>query len=85
MNEADHDHSEANRPQPEVHREREIIVTNSGGQRSGMGTAAIVVFGLIAVVALAFFAFLFLQREDGSIIPDDIDINVEVPKVEDGS
>jgi hypothetical protein len=83
MNDHEHGQSEHRQSPPEVHREREVIVTNSGSPRSGPGTALVVIFGLVAVVVIAVLAFMFLQREDdGGIIPDNIDVNIQVPEVE---
>jgi hypothetical protein len=73
------------RPAPEVHRERELIVTDGGGRRSSPGTAVIVIFAFVALVAIAVLAFTFLQRDGGSIIPDELDVNIEVPEVPSGS
>jgi len=71
-------------PQPEIHREREIIVTGDGG-RSGPGTALLVIFAFVALVVIAVLAFTFLQRDGEGLIPDEIDVNVELPNVGGGS
>jgi hypothetical protein len=72
-------------PPPEVHREREIIISNGGERRSGPGTAIMVVFAFVALVVIAVLAFTFIQRDGGDIIPDELDINIEMPGVTDGS
>jgi hypothetical protein len=66
-------------PTPEVHREREVIVTNGGGRGSGASTAIVVLVALVALAIIVFFAFTFLDREGDSIVPDELDITVEVP------
>jgi hypothetical protein len=83
MNDHEHDRSDPHQHAPEVQREREVIVTNTGGQRSGPGTALVVILGLVAVVVIAFIAFTFLERDGGEpLIPDDIDVNIQVPEPE---
>jgi len=76
---------QARPPEPEVHRERELIVTNSGGRSSGAGTAVIVIFAFVALIVIAVVAFVFLQRDGGGIVPDEVDINIEVPEVPSGT
>lgn len=75
------------RPAPEVHREREIIVTGSDGRGSGVSTAIVVIFALVALAIITFLAFTFLERsgdEDG-MLPGDVDITIEVPSIPNGS
>ena len=67
-------------PAPEVHRERELIITGDG-QRSGPGTVVMVIFALVALIIIGLVAFTFLERDGGSIIPDELDINIEVPEL----
>jgi hypothetical protein len=62
----------------EIHREREIIVTG-GDRRSGASTAIVVIFALIALAVVAFIAFTYFERDGGTILPDEVDINIEVP------
>lgn len=76
-----HEHSQPQQPTPEVHREREVIVTNSGGQRSGLSTLIMVIFASVALVVIVLLAFTFLQRDDDGILPDELDINIEVPQI----
>jgi hypothetical protein len=83
---SDHEGSSApdgrGRPQPvrEVHRERELIVTGDG-RRSGPGTVVIVIFALVALIIIGLVGFAYLERDGGSIIPDELDINIEVPEL----
>jgi len=85
MNDQEHTHEsepvEQLRPAPE--REREIIISNSGGRGSGISTAVVVIFAIVALVVVVVLAIDFLQRED-SILPDGLDITVEVPEVPEG-
>jgi len=86
-NEDRNDDRPVQQPAPEVHREREIIVTGSEGRGSGASTAIIVIFSIVALAIITFLAFTFLDRErvgDG-ILPGDVDITIEIPKPEDGS
>lgn len=92
MNDQEHDAAKRDEepvrpPAPEVHRERELIVTsgNGGGRGSGASTAIVVIFALVAIAILAFLAFTFFERDGNNILPDDIDINIEVPSIEEGS
>jgi hypothetical protein len=86
MNEQDRSEQVHQTPSHEVHREREIIVTNDGGRRgSGSSTAIVVIFALIALAVVAFLGFTFLERDGGTIVPDEIDITVEVPSTGGGS
>jgi hypothetical protein len=71
-------------PAPEVHRERELIVTG-GGRRSGPGTVVMVIFAFVALIVVGLLAFTFLDRDGGSIIPDELDINIQVPEVPGGT
>jgi hypothetical protein len=82
---APHDH-ERSRPQPspEVHREREVIVTGDGG-RSGPGTVVMVIFAIVALIIIGLLAFTFLERDGESIIPDELDINIQVPQLPGGT
>jgi len=80
MDEQDRSEQGNKTPSHEVHREREIIVTNDGGRRgSGASTAIVVIFALVALAIVAFLGFTFLERDGGTIIPDEVDITVEVP------
>ena len=72
-------------PAPEVHRERELIVTDSGRRGSGPGTAVIVIFAFAALIVVALLAFTFMQRDGGGIVPDELDINIEVPEMPSGT
>jgi hypothetical protein len=72
-------------PAPEVHRERELIVTNGGGRGSGPGTVVIVIFAFAALIVVALLAFTFLQRDGGGIVPDELDINIQVPEMPGGT
>ena len=86
MNEQDRSEQVHQTPSHEVRREREIIVTNDGGRRgSGASTAIVVIFALIALAVVAFLGFTFLERDGGTIVPDEIDITVEVPSTGGGS
>ena len=87
MNDADHDDQPVQRPAPEVHREREIIVTGGDRRGSGVSAAVVVIFALVALAIITFLAFTFLDRagDDDGILPGDVDITVEVPGTGDGS
>jgi hypothetical protein len=71
----------APQPPPEVHRERELIVTGGGDRGSGPGTVVMVIFALVALVVITFLTFTFLDRSGDSLIPDEIDIEIELPGV----
>jgi hypothetical protein len=75
---------ERSQPSPEVHRERELIVTGDGG-RSGPGTVMMVIFAVVALIVVGLLAFTFLERDGGSIIPDELDINIQVPETPGGT
>lgn len=62
----------------EVRTEREIIVTGGDRRSSGPGTAVVLVFALIALAVIVFLGFAFFER-DGEIIPDDVNINIDLP------
>jgi hypothetical protein len=89
MTEPEHTHETSQQPPqsppPEVQREREIIVTPSGVRRSGSSTGVVVIFALVALAIIAFLAFTFFERDGGTMIPDEIDINVVVPGTGSGS
>jgi hypothetical protein len=72
-------------PAPEVHRERELIVTNDGGRRSGPGTVVMVIFAFVALIVVGLLAFTFLERDGGGIVPDELDINIVVPEMPGGT
>lgn len=78
MDQSDYEQEDrpARQQPPEVHREREIIVT--GGRSSGASTAIVVIFALVVLGVVAFLAFTYFQR-DGGGLPDEVDINIEVP------
>lgn len=59
--------------QPEVHREREVIVTNSGG---GSG-AGMIVAAVILVLGVIFAIWYFNNSGAGDSIPNDINVNVD--------
>jgi len=69
---------------PEVHRERELIITGDG-RRSGPGTVVMVIFAFVALIVIGLLAVAFLERDRGSIIPDELDINIEVPELPGGT
>jgi hypothetical protein len=73
--------AQSQQPAPEVHRERELIVTNSGGRGSGPGTAVVMVIALVALIVIAVIGFTFLQRDGGGIVPDELDINIQMPEM----
>jgi hypothetical protein len=74
------DQEPTQQPPPEVHREREIIVTGGDGRRSGPGMVIGVIVAIVALVVIGVVAFTFLQRDGGgSLVPDDVNINVELP------
>jgi len=79
------DHEAARTPAPEVHRERELIVTDSGRRGSGGTTAIVVIFAIVALAILGFLAITFLQGDGEGIVPDEIDITMEVPSTDSGS
>lgn len=58
--------------EPEVHREREVIVTSGGGSGAGMIVAAVIlVLGVI-------FAIWYFNNSGADVsIPSDININVD--------
>jgi len=88
MSEPEHTERPEPTPSAEVHREREIIVTNSGGRGSGVSTALVVVFALVALAIVAVIAFIALStfdRDGGEILPDGIDITVVPPSTDEGS
>jgi hypothetical protein len=89
MNDHDQPHPAAQPPersQPaEIHREREVIVTGDSGRGSGLATSVVVIFALIALAVLAVLAFTFLERNGDGIIPDELDITVELPTEGSGS
>jgi hypothetical protein len=72
-------------PAPEVHRERELIVTDGGGRGSGPGTVVMVIFAFVALIVVGLLAFTFLQRDGGGIVPDELDINIVVPEMPGGT
>jgi hypothetical protein len=67
-------------PAPEIHREREVIVTDVGGRGSGPGTAIIVIFAFVALLVIGAITFAVMQRDGGGILPDELDINIELPE-----
>lgn len=83
----EHDARPEQEPATETFREREIIVTGGEGRRSGAGTAVVVIFALVALAVIVFVAFTILDRSDDGdgILPGDVDITIEVPRLEDGS
>lgn len=68
----------------QVRTEREIIVTGGDRRGSGPGTAVVLVFALIALAIIVFLGFAFFER-DGGIIPEDVNINVEMPNDDDNT
>jgi hypothetical protein len=85
MNDSENIEQPSRTPSPEVHREREVIVSNGGGRGSGASTAIVVMFALVALSILAFLAFTFLERDGNGIVPDEIDLNIEMPSTGSGS
>lgn len=70
-------------PPQEPVREREVIVTDSGGQ----GTAGVVIGVIVAIVAIVVLLMVFLggaDDGDGSPIPDDLDVELELDDGADG-
>jgi len=65
----------------EIRTEREIIVTGGDRRSSGPGTAVVMVFALIALAVIVVLGFAFFER-DSEIIPDDVNINIEMPNAD---
>jgi len=82
MNDPDQTHRQSEQPArqqpPEVHREREVIVTGGSDRGSGAGTAVAVILGLVVLAVVAVLGFMYLQR-DGGGIPDEVDVNIQLP------
>jgi hypothetical protein len=72
------------RPAPEVHRERELIVTGDS-RRSGPGTVLMVIFAFVALAVIGLLVFTFLERDGDTIIPDELDINIQMPEMPGGT
>ena len=61
-------------------REREVIVTNDGGRRSGFGGALAAVLAIVAIVIVVVVALNLLGDADtGSLIPEDVNVDIDVP------
>jgi hypothetical protein len=80
----EHSHEPVQRPTPAPEREREIIISNGGGRGSGLSTAVVAIFAIIALLIVGFLVLTFIDRE-GGLLPDEIDVNIQVPQVSDGS
>ncbi|MGI8517522.1 MAG: hypothetical protein ACR2ME_04135 [Acidimicrobiia bacterium] len=59
--------------EPEVHRDREVIVTNTGGGGSGAG---MILAAVILVLGVIFAIWYFNNSGAGDSIPSEIDVNV---------
>jgi len=69
-------------PPAQTPRDREIIVTDRGGG-SGPGMVIGVIFAIVALVVVGVLAFGYLQNGGSdSLIPGEININVESPSSE---
>jgi hypothetical protein len=66
-------------PKPAPEREREIIISNSGGKGTGASTAIVAIFAVVALLIIGFLVFTFIERE-GGLLPDEIDVNIVVPE-----
>ncbi len=68
---ADHTHNE-----PNVTREREVIVTD-GGRNGGFGGTLVAIIGILVILLVGYFAVQAIGGSDGgSPIPDSVDVNI---------
>lgn len=61
-------------------REREVIVTNDGGNRGG-GMIVAVILGILGIL-LAIWLFMNLGGGDGDadVIPDEVNVTIDAPE-----
>lgn len=70
-------------PPAQTPRDREIIVTDRGGGGSGPGMVIGVILAIVALVVIGVLAFGYLQNGGSdSLIPGEVNINVEMPSSE---
>lgn len=68
---ADHTHNE-----PNVTREREVIVTD-GRRDGGFGGTLVAIIGILVVLLVGYFAIQAIGGSDGgSVVPDNVDVNI---------
>lgn len=65
-------------------REREVIVTNGDGGRSGIASALIAVVAIIVLVIIGFAVVNALGGSSGEAPAPDVDVSVPAPDVEGG-
>lgn len=59
-------------------REREVIVTTNGGNRGG-GMIVAVILGILGIL-LAIWLFMNLGGDDADVIPDEVNVTIDVPE-----
>lgn len=67
-------------PEQPVTREREVIVTNNGGdghRGGGFGSTLLAIVGILVVLLVGFFAIQAIgSGGDGMEIPNELDVNI---------
>lgn len=73
-----HQHPSDDHTHHDTVRERQVIVTNSGGDR-GPGSMLVAVVAIVVIVVLGWFAIQALSSTDvtdGLDVPSEVDVNI---------